>query len=190
DGTVDYQVKPGQARVSNANVRLYSTPVKAEGLIDPAMSDIQVNMASSNLKDIAFVYADANGTGSFDGLLTGAIAKPVLDGEFTLQNHAFRQWKIQQASGGVSLDTGAEYATLRNVRITQGESQILVNGSTALSGSSANLQVESNHITAQDVRPFVNRDFAGTFAGAVHIAELSPAVKLEGDLRANNLSLE
>jgi translocation and assembly module TamB len=190
DGSVDYRVRPGQARVANVSVRLYSTSVKAEGLIDPAVSDIQVNMASSNLKDIAFVYADANGAGSFDGVLTGAIARPVLDGEFSLHNHAFRQWKIQQASGGVRLDTGSEYATLRNVRITQGESQLLVNGSTALSGSRTNLQVESNHVTAQDVRTFVNRDFTGTFAGAVHIAELSPAVKLEGDIRANNLSIE
>ncbi|HYR41467.1 MAG TPA: translocation/assembly module TamB domain-containing protein [Terriglobia bacterium] len=189
DGSVDYQVRPGQAKVANADLRLYSTSVKAEGLIDPAMSDIQVNVASSNLKDIAFVYADANGTGSFDGLLTGAIARPVLDGEFTLQNHAFRQWKIQQASGGVRLDTGGEVATLRNVRITQGESALLVNGSTALSGSHANLQVESSRVTAQDVRAFVNRDFTGTFAGAVHITELSPAVKLEGDMRANNLSV-
>jgi translocation and assembly module TamB len=190
DGSIDYQLRPGQASVANADVRLYSTSVKAEGLIDPLMSNMKVQMVSSNLKDIAFVYSDANGTGSFDGLLTGQVARPVLDGEFTLQNHLFRQWKIQQASGGARLDTGGEYATLRNVRLVQGDSQILINGSTDLSGLRANLQVESNRLTAGDLRTFVNRDFTGTFAGAVHVTALSPAVKVEGDVRVENLSVQ
>ena len=189
DGSADYQVRPRQARVSNADVRLYSTTVKGEGLIDPTMSDMKITMRSSNLKDVAFVYADLNGNGSFDGSVTGAIVKPVFDGEFALKDYTFRQWKIQQASGSARLDLAGEYATLRNVRLTQGESQVLINGSTALSGAHSNLQIESNRLTAQDVRSFVNRDFRGTFAGAVHITALSPAVMLEGDIRANDLSI-
>ena len=190
DGRSDYQLSPGQARVANADMRLFSTTVRAYGLIQPEMSDLKVNLASSNLKDIAFVYADANGEGTFDGRLTGAISKPVLDGEFTLANHVFRQWKIQEASGGVRLDTPSEVAVLRNVRINYGESQLLVNGSTALSGSTADLRVQSSRVSAQDLRSFINRTFDGSFAGDVHVSSLAPTVKVEGDIRAENLSID
>jgi translocation and assembly module TamB len=190
DGGTDYQIRPGEARVANADVRLYSTNVKADGLIHATMSDLKVNLASSNLKDIAFVYADANGTGTFNGSLTGRLARPLLDGEFTLQNHVFRQWKIEQAAGGVRLDTTSENAELRNVHITQGESEILVNGSTALSGMNADLRVQSSRVTARDLRTFVNRDFDGVFAGDVHVTSLTPTIKVEGDVSADNLSVE
>jgi translocation and assembly module TamB len=190
DGSTNYEIRPGQARVSNADVRFYSTAVKADGLIHPTVSDMKVIMNSSNLKDAAFLYSDANGSGSFDGTLTGRIARPVLNGEFTIQNHAYRRWKIQQAAGGVRLDTEAETADLRNVRVTQGESQVLINGSAALSGSPVDLRVQSNRVTAQDLRPFVDRDIGGLFAGDVHVTSLSPNIKLEGDVRADNLSVE
>ena len=190
DGSVDYQLTPGQARVANADMRLYSTSVKADGLIHPRMSDLKVDMTSSNLKDIAFIYGDANGEGAFNGQLTGRIFQPVLDGEFRLARHIFRQWKIQEAAGDVRLDTVSEAATLRDVRMTYGESQLLVNGSTALSGSMADLRVQSTRVTAQDVRPFVNRNLDGMFTGDVHIASLSPTVKLEGEIQADNLSID
>jgi len=190
DGGTDYQIRPGEARVANADVRLYSTSVKADGLIHATMSDLKVNLDSSNLKDIAFVYSDANGTGRFNGSLTGRIAKPLLDGEFTLQNHVFRQWKIEKAAGGVRLDTDSETAELRNVHITQGESEILVNGSSALNGTTTDLRVQSNRVTAHDLHTFVNRNFDGIFAGDVHVTSLTPAIKVEGDVRAENLSVE
>ena len=190
DGSTDYQLSPGQARVANADLRLFSTSAKAEGLIHPTMSDLKLNAASSNLKDIAFIYADANGEGAFSGQLTGRISKPVLDGEFRLANHVFRQWKIQEASGGVRLDTVSEAADLRNVRVNYGESELQVNGSTALSGSTADLRVQSSRLAAQDLRSFINRTFDGRFAGDVHVSSLSPTVKLEGDIRAENLSID
>jgi autotransporter translocation and assembly factor TamB len=85
-------------------------------------------MMSSNLKDLAFLYPDANGSGSFKGSLSGQIAKPLLNGEFTLENHAYRQWTIQHAAGGVRLDLQAETAELKNVQIAQGESQLHISG--------------------------------------------------------------
>ena len=190
DGSTDYEAQPGQARVMNANGGFYSTALKAEGLIHPTASDMKVSMTSSNLKDIAFLYSDANGSGSFEGTLSGLLTKPLLKGEFTLHNHQYRQWTIQQAAGGIRLDLPAETADLINVRITQGESQILVNGSSALSGSPVDLRVQSNRVTAQDVRPFLNRNVGGVFAGDIHVTSLTPHVNLEGDVTANNLSLD
>jgi translocation and assembly module TamB len=190
DGSTDYRVQPGRANVANADIRLYSTGVKADGLIHETMSDLNVTMSSLDLKDAAFIYSGANGSGTFSGTLRGRIAKPVLAGDFTLQNHAFREWKIERAAGAVLLDTQTEDAVLRNVRIVQGESQILVNGSTALSGSPMDLRVQSDHVTGPDIRAFINRDVDGVFAGDVRITSLTPAIKLEGDVRADNLTVD
>jgi translocation and assembly module TamB len=154
------------------------------------MSDLKIHAISPDLKDLSFLYADANGTGTFDGSVTGAIAKPVLEGEFTLANHAYKQWTIQKASGFARLDTAAENAVLRNVRVRQGESEILVNGNTALSGSPIDLRIQSNRVTAQDVKPFINRDLAGVFSGDVRLTGLPPGLRVEGDVKADDLAID
>ena len=79
DGSLDYQLRPREARVSNGALQLYSTAIRADGLILPRMSDLRVNVNSGDLKDLSFIYADANGSGSFDGTITGDIAKPLLN---------------------------------------------------------------------------------------------------------------
>ena len=190
DGSLDYQLRPREARVSNGALQLYSTAIRADGLILPRMSDLKVNVNSGDLKDLSFLYADANGSGSFDGTITGDIAKPLLNGEFRLQNHKYKEWTIQLAAGGVRLDTETETASFKDVRVTQGDSFVIVNGSAALSGSPLDLRVQSNRVTGNDLRPFVQRNISGTFAGEAHITALSPSVQLEGDLRAENLSID
>jgi len=187
-GSTDYEISSGQAKVANADVRLYSTTVRANGLIHETASDLKVVMNSSNLKDLAFVYSNANGSGSFDGTLSGPIARPLFAGQFTLQNHVHRDWTIQKAAGGVELDTRTEKAELLNVQITQGESQVLVSGTADLHGSPVDLRLQSNRFTGADLRVFLKRDVDGTFSGNAHVTSLSP-VRLEGDLRADNLSV-
>ena len=115
DGSTEYEVSPGEARVANAAVRFYSTTVKADGLIHETKSDLKLVMRSSDLRNLAFLYSGANGSGSFDGILSGPAARPVLEGEFTLQNHLYREWKIQNATGSARLDTQTENVDLRNV---------------------------------------------------------------------------
>src|SRR5262249_19213907 len=77
DGSLDYVMRPNEEQLRNADLRLHSTTVRADGVIRDAQADLKVNLSSSNLKDLAFVYADANGVGSFNGSLTGRIEKPV-----------------------------------------------------------------------------------------------------------------
>ena len=190
DGSTDFSLTPDETRVVKADMRLHSTEVKAEGLIHSTRSDLKVNVSSPDTRDIAFLYPDANGSATFVGAVSGAIAKPLLSGEFTLDNHAYRQWKIQHAAGDIRLDLAAENAVLKNVRVKQGDSEVVINGSTALSGSPIDVRVESNRVTAQDIRPFVNRDIGGVFAGDVRVTSISPSIKLEGDVRADNLSLD
>ncbi len=190
DGSTDYNLVPGQARVTNAAGRFQSTTVKADGLIHATMSDLHVNAASSDLRNLAFLYPEANGSGTFNGTVSGNIAKPLLSGEFTLENHVYRQWKIQYAAGGVRFNVATENAALNNVRVRQGNSEILINGTTALSGSPIDLRIQSSRVTAQDVRPFLDRDIGGVFAGDIRVTGLPPSTKLEGDVRADNLSID
>jgi len=77
--------------------------------------DLTVNLMSSNLADIKFIYPDANGQGSFKGTVKGPVATPVLDGTVTLDGHKYREWTIQHAEGGVKVDTAKQLATLRDV---------------------------------------------------------------------------
>ena len=189
DGSAEYDVTPGEARVANADVRFYSTVVKAGGLIDGTKSDLKLVMKSSDLRNLAFLYSDANGSGSFDGVLSGPIAKPLLAGDFTLENHQYREWKIQNVTGSARLDTQTENADLRDVRVTQGESQVLINGRTHLDGSPLDLRVQSNRVTGPDLAAFINRKIEGVFSGNVHITSLTP-VRLEADVRADNLWLD
>src|SRR5262249_2005463 len=74
--------------------------------------------------------------------------------------------------------------------VKQGESEILVNGTTALTGNPIDLRIQSNRVTSQDLRPFIDRDIDGTLSGDVRVTALSPAMKVEGDVKADTLSIE
>jgi translocation and assembly module TamB len=189
-GTTGYEAVPGQLRVYNADLQCYSTAIKADGLIHGENSDLRVQGTSSNLRELAFLYGDANGMGSFDGTLTGRIKSPVLDGAFTLDSHVFKgQWRIQHADGRVHLDSEAQTADLSNVRVTQGSSEIFIDGSAALSGSPVDLQLRTDRILGEDLAPFVNRKIGGTIAGSGRVTSLQP-VRFEGDLRAEDLRID
>lgn len=190
EGTTDYEAEPGQLRVSNANGRFYSTAVRADGLIHGENSDLRLHATSSNLREIAFLYGDANGAGSFDGRLTGRIKTPILDGAFTLDNHVFKgQWRIQRAVGNVRLDTAAEIADLTNTRLDQGQSQLVINGTAALDGSPVDLRVQAMRALGGDFSQFANRKLEGAFSGAVRITSLDP-VRVEGDVQVDDFLID
>ncbi|PYS50646.1 MAG: hypothetical protein DMG13_20575, partial [Acidobacteria bacterium] len=185
EGSTDHRLRPDEANISNGDMRFYSTNVMGSGVIHAKASNLMVTMASSNLKDLSFLYADANGSGTFNGSFTGPISTPVLAGDFTLQNYKYQQWTLQNAQGGVGLDTAVENVEFHNVRVTQGQSQATVDGTIALSGKPANLRVQSNRITGEDLRALVNRNIDAVLSGNVLITSLSPA-RLEGDVRVQN----
>jgi translocation and assembly module TamB len=190
DGSADYNLIPREARVENADLRFRSTAVQAAGRIHATMTDLSVAMSSSDLKDLSFIYADANGSGTFKGTVSGAIVKPVLNGDGTLENHVFRDLTIEHAAGNVRLDMTTEDAVLKDVRVKQGNSEILISGTAALSGTPVDLRIQSDRVAAEDIKRFVNRDIEGVFAGDVRVTALSPAIKVEGDIRADNLIVD
>jgi len=190
DGSTDYEVTPGQARVANADILLGSTHVRAGGLIHPRSSDLNVSMESSDLRDAYFIYDDANGAGTFTGSLTGPIKTPVLNGTFTLHRHVYHaKWPIEDAAGHVNLNTLTRIADLENVRVTQGRSSIAVAGRTSLDGSSADLNIQATSVHGEDLLPYYDRKVQGLITVRVRLTSFNP-VKIEGDLRADNLAVD
>jgi hypothetical protein len=102
----------------------------------------------------------------------------------------YREWKIQEAVGGVRLNTQSETADLQNVQLTQGQSKILLSGSAALSGSPIDLHVESNRVAAADIQQFLPQRIDGILSGKLHVTSVSPALRVEGDVAAKDLIVE
>ena len=189
EGSTMYDVQPGQVTVSNADVRFFSTSIRADGSIDARATDLRVMMTSSDLRNVFFLYEDANGAGSFDGTLTGPIKTPTAEGQFVLEGHRYGTGIIQHAAGGVRLDTLNEVADLRNVNVTQGRSEITLNGTTTLDGRRVDLQLATSRLLGEDLTPFVNRKLGGVFSGTTDITSIEP-LNLEGDVRVDNLVFE
>jgi autotransporter translocation and assembly factor TamB len=146
DGTLSFALRPGIATVTNGNFHLFSTSVVADGSIGMENLNLKVQMASSDLRNLSFLYADANGTGSFEGVLSGAIKTPQVQGTFDLRKYKYQDWTIEQAAGMARLDTGTNAATLTDVRVVQGKSQITVNGTSALDGTKVNLRIQAAEV--------------------------------------------
>src|SRR5262249_2200193 len=148
---------------------------------------------SSNLSNLYFVYANANGEGAFDGALTGPIKTPVFDGNFQLQGHKHGEWTVQRAEGGVRLDTSTQMADLRDVAVTQGQSVIRLSGRSSLDGSKVDLQARAANVRSEDIAPFAakitDRKFTGVFSGSMHITSLNP-IQFDDDFRAADLVIE
>jgi len=193
DGFTDYEAVPNRVRVQNAAIHLGSTDINADGLIDKDNADLKVKLASTNLADMSFIYKEANGTGSFDGALTGPIKTPLFDGQFDITNHKHGEWTIQHAAGGIRLDTLAQVADLREVHVTQGQSEAIVSGTTTLDGTKVNLQARARNVRSEDIAPFAarvtNRQFTGVFSASAHITSLDP-LQFDDDLRAENLVVD
>lgn len=189
DGTLAYALRPGHADVSRANIHFLSTSIVADGPIEADNLRLNVHMSSSDLSNLRFLYAAANGTGSFDGVLSGSVKSPIAEGSFDLRQHKYRDWTIQQASGMARVETMANTATLNNVRVVQGQSQITVNGTAALDGAKLDLRIQTSELRAEDTAPFVKQQFGGVLSGAIHLTSLKP-VRFDGDVRAVGLTLQ
>src|SRR5262249_14893367 len=158
DGSTDFAITPGRARLSNASGQFDSTHIKADGVIDGRNSDLSVSIDSANLRDAYFIDSTANGVGTFSGRLTGAIAKPVLDGNFTLENYTAANWTLQKATGQVSVTTATESAVLNDVHVHQNGSEIVLNGSTGFNGSPIDMRIRTSNLQAEDLQPFLQRN--------------------------------
>jgi len=188
DGSLAYGIRPGHADVSRANIHFLSTSILADGPIETDSFKLNIHLASSDLSNLQFLYAGANGMGSFDGVFTGSVKAPVADGSFDLQGYKYRDWTIEQAAGTTHLDTHANTATLNGVRVSQGQSQITLNGTTTLDGTKVDLRIQASQFRAEDAAPFVKQQFGGVFSGTIHLTSLNP-LRFDGDVRAAGIVL-
>jgi translocation and assembly module TamB len=176
-------------RIEDGDVRFGATSARAEGLIHGTNSDLNVNLSSTDLTDVSFLYKDANGVGSFDGVLTGPIKTPRLEGSFSLQDHVYRSRKIERAAGNVRLDTEAETVDLVDVTVAQGQSAVTISGNASLDGSAVDFRIATARVLGSDIAQLINRNLAGSFSGNIQVSSLDP-IKLEGDVRADRLTFE
>jgi autotransporter translocation and assembly factor TamB len=192
DGTSGYTLQPGGITIRNGQGRFFATTVEGDGVIEPSAWKMKVKMASSDLRNLFFLYPDANGTGSFEGELHGPLHTPTATGTFEIAGHTYQNWLIERAQGAVRLDTEAEVADLTNVRLTEGTSSATISGRVTLDGASADLRLESARIDAKDAGKFDRRisdRLEGTFAGKAHLTSLAP-LRADGDVEAHDLVID
>jgi len=189
DGSLAYAIRPGHADVTNGNFHFHSTSLLADGPIEADNFKLNVHMASSDLTDLHLLYPDANGTGSFDGVLSGPVKTPRADGAFDLRRYTYREWTIEHASGTAQVDTLTNIATLNKVRVDQGQSQIGINGTTTLDGAKVDLRIQAADVRAEDAAPFVKQQFGGVFSGSIHLTSLNP-LRFDGDVRGTGVALQ
>ncbi len=188
DGGTDFVITPGQARLSNASGQFESTHIKAEGLIDRRNSNLSLSIDSANLHDAYFIDPAANGLGTFIGTLTGAVAKPVLDGNFTLQNYATPNWTLQSSRGHVTVTTATETAVLDDVHVLQGRSEIVLNGNTGFKAMPVDIRIRADNLQAEDLQSFVQQKIRGVLSGTLRLTSVRP-VQVEGDVQADALQI-
>jgi autotransporter translocation and assembly factor TamB len=191
DGQGAYAIRPGNVTVTGGQARFFATTVEADGAIGSEWN-MKVKLTSSDLRNLFFIHREANGAGSFSGTLTGPLKQPVASGAFDVTAHHHKEWTIERIAGTARVDTGAGTANLTGVQVTEGASSITVSGTVALNGESADLQVESSRLTAEDAAKFDRRlagRLEGVFSGTARLTSLAP-LRAEGDIKARDLVID
>jgi translocation and assembly module TamB len=188
DGSVAFTLSPSETAIKRSDLHFLNSTVSASGrVVGTDQLDLTVNLMSSNLADIKFIYPDANGQGSFKGTVKGPVATPVLDGTVTLDGHKYREWTIQHAEGGVKVDTAKQLATLRDVTGRIGESTATLNGTASLDGKELNLQIRSDHVKPSDFESITKEKIGGIVSGNVTLTSVNP-IKVAGHVKGVGLS--
>jgi translocation and assembly module TamB len=186
-GSVDFAIKPGEATIKGANLRLFETDIRAQGKIVGTQADLTIDLNSPNLASLNFLYPDANGKGSFKGTLKGPFQKPTLDGNIVVDGYKFQEWTIRHAEGSSTLDVQTQSAELRGFRVDIGESTATVNGTASLDGTSINLRIQSDHVRAEDFATVIKEKVSGVLSGDVTVTSLNP-LRVAGRVSATRLT--
>jgi translocation and assembly module TamB len=186
DGAASFSLKPDQFQIKSSDIRYFDTGIQAYGQLQKGQVDLAVNLASSNLANLAFIYPDANGKGTFKGTVRGPLEKPLLDGVVSLDNHKYREWTIQHAEGSAVVNMQTELAELKDVSVNIGQSTATVNGTARLDGSAVNVRIKSDHIRAEDFQSITKEKVSGLLAGNITVTSLQP-IKAEGHVKGSGL---
>jgi translocation and assembly module TamB len=173
-GSTAYHGTPGQVSVDGLRGRLGSTTVEASGVVRAEDFSLDVSLASDDLRDLAFVYAAANGAGDFQGTLEGRLIQPDAGGTFTLNGHDYDGWVIDRIAGGIEFRSGV--VTLEGVQVLEGTSDLTMNGTFDLNTGEPDLDIRILRLASEEVTRFISQPIGGEFSGEVHVESIAPLV--------------
>lgn len=168
-------------------VSLDRTRIEATGRLSAAGMDLDADLDSEDLGDLAFVYADANGSGKVRGRVAGSFTEPEFAGDVALSGLAWREWRFDRIDGGVML--AGNSLELQDLRVLSGDSDVVIGGTYRLDGSSTDLEVGLNRLEARELEPFVSAPLDGAISGQVHVGALQP-MDLMGRVEARDLAYD
>ena len=183
-GRTHYEGSPGSLRLTNATARLGETDIEAEGLVDRDHSSLELSLESADLSDLDFLYDGANGSGEFDGTITGPIGEPEIAGQFVVSDYRYGNWDLDRLAGQASLNSGR--IALQQVRVLDGGSELVFGGRVGLDGADPDLDIQVRRLHGADLEEFVASPFDGLFNGDIHVASIAP-IEASGKLQARNL---
>jgi hypothetical protein len=189
-GNLVFALEPGKVRISPSSVATLRTFVRFEGDTTTAgeESTIPFVVSSADWQESYSVFAsmmtalgvrtttvDVNGYGTVDGVLTGSLKRPRIEGTFAAER--MRVWDVDWGSvRGRALIEGG-YATLAETTVTSGSSTITTDGRFALGsagrdGDEINATVVVKDRPLSDLKHAFQLDRApidGVLSGEFHV---------------------
>jgi len=187
EGTVEFAIKPGEATIKSAELRLFEANIRSQGKIVGTQADLTIDLDSPNLAALNFLYPEANGKGSFKGSLKGTFQAPTLEGNVAVDGYKFREWTIRHAEGSASLDVQAQLVDVKDLKVEIGASTATVNGTASLDGTSVNLRIQSDQVRAEDFASVIKENVSGILSGNVTVTSLNP-LRVAGPVSATRLT--
>ena len=182
-----YEGRPGSVHLTNATARLGQTDIEAEGLVDRNHSSLDLSLESADLSDLTFLYDGANGSGAFDGTITGPIGEPEIAGQFVVSDYRYGNWGLDRLAGEAHLNSGR--MALQQVQVLDGGSELVLSGRVGLDGADPDLDIQVRRLLGTDLEKFVASPFDGLFSGDIRVASIAP-IEARGKLQARNLVYE
>ncbi len=183
-GSTRYHGVPGAVRVTGLVAQLGSTAFEADGLIDREVTALDFAVDSENFRDLAFLYGPSNGTGGLQGSIEGRIAQPVISGRLTVNGHRYGDRMIDRLDGHATLT--ADGIEMVNVRVVDGDSEILLDGRIDRALALPDLTVDIVRLAAPELRRLVGQPLEGVVSGDLHLSSFDP---LQFDARLQSAAI-
>ena len=148
---------------------------------------LEVQLESGDLGDLGFLSNLANGSGTFDGVLSGNLARPAIEGEFTLSGYAYEEWVIDRIEGYARLVEGT--LEVNGVHVFEAASELVVEGRYDLERDAPDLELTLVRVEGQVIRAVSGRPLDGVAYGEGRLLGLNP-LEVEGFLRVEDLTYD
>lgn len=172
--------------IDYANVALNEGKISAEGAVNGQNLDLAFYGSGVGLQQVSDLYPEIllNGVADFTGKISGTLASPAVQANFSASNgNAFYQ-PFEVAKGNITVNENQLY--MHHVDLLDGVSKHEINGSIGLTGSHGlNLTVLSRQARMENIAKllFPNEDITGNVDNDVTITGTLDDINAEGELR-------